>query len=68
MICLKVTQYTRIGNEMQVYEGYGRPDTLNSGAYSIAADSNGSADRQAVYDIIDDVRYYWLTGRYRTGD
>ena len=58
----KVTQYTRIGNEMQVYEGYGRPDTLNSAAYSITDDSNGSADRQAIYSPIDDVRYYWLTG------
>ena len=57
----KVTQYTRIGDEMQVYEGYGRPDTLNSSAYNVQ-DVNGSSDRQARYEIIDDVRYYWLTG------
>ena len=57
----KVTRYTRIGNDIVVEEGYGRPDNNVSSSYTTYA-YNGEADRRTYYNPESGARYFWLNG------
>ena len=57
----KVTRYTRIGDDIVVEEGYGRPDNDVSSSYTTYA-YNGEADRRTYYNPESGARYFWLNG------
>ena len=60
----KVTQYTRIGNNIRVMEGFGNPTNDVTAAYtSTFADYNGE-QRRTTYTPQDGARYYFMNGEY----
>ena len=59
----KVTQYTRIGNQIVVNEGFGNPTTDVSSSYTRTS-YGGDAQRVTSYTPQNGARYYWMNGEY----
>ncbi len=59
----KITQFTREGGNIQVFEGYGSPTTDVSGSY-YQANYGGDNDRVTRYDPQANARYHWMAGEF----
>ncbi|EHI49802.1 hemolysin-type calcium-binding region [SAR116 cluster alpha proteobacterium HIMB100] len=59
----KITQFTREGGDIQVFEGFGNPTTDVSGSY-YQASYGGDNDRVTRYNPKANARYHWMQGEY----